>query len=250
MKCQHNTDTNTLHIDPYIKKHLKIHLVRNPFNPNDENDYIPRMKFQIPSNDFSYLIEAKLRYNSGKYASQRIRDSGYIPCCIKQSKINKVLNISVEPSYLENLRSYAAFQSMIVEIKIPNYTETIRCLVKNIGIHPGTNRVTHVQFLQIEPNRDYKIKIPVHLHGIEESKGIKQGGFLLQPSYILHVLYRTSIASRMGIFNFPSALQIEVSDLDIESTIHSQDIPLPPFLEIASDRAKRHVLITFTKNFG
>uniref|UniRef100_A0A0A9VYC3 50S ribosomal protein L25 n=1 Tax=Lygus hesperus TaxID=30085 RepID=A0A0A9VYC3_LYGHE len=139
---------------------------------------------------------------------------------------------------------------MPYHMHISGYSEPIRCLLKNIAIHMGTNRVAHAQFLQLDPNRDYRIHVPVHLRGEEECVGTKQGGFLLQPTSLLDVVFRTSIAARMGVFSFPTALFIHVSDLNIEATIHAQDIALPAFLEIASDRAKRHVLVTFTKNFG
>jgi large subunit ribosomal protein L25 len=56
--------------------------------------------------------------------------------------------------------------------------KTTQAIIKDIQFHPLTEMIIHVDFLQLDPNKEVTIEIPVRLTGT--SPGVKVGGKLVQ----------------------------------------------------------------------
>ncbi len=91
--------------------------------------------------------------------------------------------------------------------------------MQELQFHPVTDKLLHVDFLQIRDKKAVKIDLPVRLDGY--AKGIQQGGRLKANLRTLKV---------KGIFkNLPDEIVIDVTNLGISESIRVGDIKVEGF---------------------
>ena len=84
-------------------------------------------------------------------------------------------------------------------------------------MHPVTDRILHIDFLQILDNKPFKIKIPVRLEGF--SRGVQNGGRLRQNFRKLKVLGLEQ--------DMPEAVVIDITSLRIGHKRRVSDLSIP-----------------------
>jgi len=167
-------------------------------------------------------MNVHLRKETGKGYAKRLRKEGMIPAVIygweKESKSLKVN----EEEFIEFYGNSA--RNTIYKLNIES--EEIDAILKNIQRNPVTDKIIHVDFYQISPERMISIDVPVELLG--EAVGVKRGGNFYQPrKYIKITAYPKDV---------PSFLQTDISSLDIGDTIHVMDLDLPKGVQIKEKR--------------
>jgi large subunit ribosomal protein L25 len=91
--------------------------------------------------------------------------------------------------------------------------------MQELQFHPVTDKLLHIDFLQISEKKAVKIDLPVKLEGY--AKGIQQGGRLKANLRTLKV---------KGIFkNLPDEIVIDVTNLGIGESIRVSDISVEGF---------------------
>ena len=81
--------------------------------------------------------------------------------------------------------------------------------MKALQFHPVSDKVLHIDFLEVSENKPVVVEIPVQLNGLAE--GVKAGGKLALEMRKLRV---------KGLFtNFPERINIDVTDLGLGKTI-------------------------------
>ena len=105
-----------------------------------------------------------------------------------------------------------------------------RCIIQEIQFHPVTDRIIHIDFVEIKDDKPITMNVPVKFEG--DSIGIKRGGKL---DIKLKKLPVKAIPSKM-----PSYIPINITKLDIGDSIRVRDISnddyqilKPPHLMIA-----------------
>ena len=83
------------------------------------------------------------------------------------------------------------------------------CIVQDIQFHPVTDRIVHIDLLQVFPDKPIRVKLPVSTKGA--SVGVRNGGRL-------HVVYRRLPV--VGLADqIPETVMLDISDLDIGDSI-------------------------------
>ena len=86
---------------------------------------------------------------------------------------------------------------------------TYDCVVQDIQFHPVTDRIVHIDLLQIFPDKPIRVNLPVVTEGA--SVGVRNGGRL-------HVVYRRLPV--VGLADqIPESVMVDISDLDIGDSI-------------------------------
>ena len=86
---------------------------------------------------------------------------------------------------------------------------TYDCVIQDIQFHPVTDRIVHIDLLQIFPDKPIRVKLPVSTEGA--SVGVRNGGRL-------HVVYRRLPV--VGLADqIPETVMVDISDLDIGDSI-------------------------------
>ena len=91
---------------------------------------------------------------------------------------------------------------------------TYDCVVQDIQFHPVTDRIVHLDLLQVFADKAIRVKLPVTTSGA--SLGVRNGGRL-------HVVYR-----RLPVIGLadqiPESVDVDISPLDIGESIRVADI--------------------------
>ena len=91
---------------------------------------------------------------------------------------------------------------------------TYDCVVQDIQFHPVTDRIVHLDLLQVFADKAIRVKLPVTTSGA--SVGVRNGGRL-------HVVYR-----RLPVIGLadqiPDSVNVDISPLDIGESIRVADI--------------------------
>ena len=83
--------------------------------------------------------------------------------------------------------------------------------------HPVTDRILHLDFLEISDSKPFKLNLPVRLEGF--SRGVRNGGNLSQNFRKLKV---------MGLLkDMPDAVKIDITTLKIGDKIRVADLNIP-----------------------
>ncbi len=153
-------------------------------------------------------ISAQPRKQTGKSETKRIRKEGNVPCVMYGGE--EILHFYAEEnSFLELVYTPNVY---IVTINING--EKRKAVLKDIQFHPVSDKIIHIDFIEVYDDRPVTIIVPVNLTG--DSVGLKAGGKLR--------LKRRRLTIRGLAHVLPDKLDIDISDLDIGQTIQVEEL--------------------------
>jgi len=179
----------------------------------------------------SVSISGSLRENVGKKDAKAQRVQGMIPCVIYGGKEQKTF--VVEESLFRNL-IYTP-EVKFVELSLDG--QTYKAIIQETQFHPITDKLLHVDFLEVIDNKPITIEIPFKIKGT--SPGVLKGGSLSKKVRKLKV--------RGLLENVPEDITADISNLDIEDVIRISDINIDN-LTIIDNPNKVIVSVNQTRN--
>ena len=166
-------------------------------------------------------ISAKLRKGTGKTDSKALRNQGNVPCVLYGGE-KQVCFYAHENDFRNLVYTPDVF---IVELDIEG--EKYRAIMQDLQFHPVTDKLLHLDFLQIFDDKEITMTIPVHLKGM--AIGIRNGGVLS--------FRRRKIITRAIPGNLPDYIEINIEDLDIGQSIFIKDLRVNKYSFLAADNA-------------
>ncbi|WP_300793194.1 50S ribosomal protein L25/general stress protein Ctc [uncultured Bacteroides sp.] len=158
----------------------------------------------------SIEIKGSLRTETGKKATRELRKSNSVPCVLyginKDEKGNQVAtHFTVTNDGLRNL----VYTPHIYVVDLNIDGKIVTAIMKDIQFHPVTDKILHVDFLQIDESNPIVMEVPVKLEGLAE--GVKAGGKLALQVRKLKV---------KALYNLiPERLIVDVTNLGLGKTI-------------------------------
>lgn len=162
------------------------------------------------------VLKADLRDKAGKGSSRALRREDKVPAVIYGDKKEPVM-ITLGYVGLWKELNKGGFLNTTFDLEVDGKKENV--LPRDLQFHPVTDKVLHVDFLRLAKGATINLMIPVHFSGDEESPGIKGGG-------ILNVV-RHEIEFSCPVSAIPEAIKIDISELDLNDSVHISDITLP-----------------------
>jgi large subunit ribosomal protein L25 len=151
------------------------------------------------------------RENVGKKGANILRKDGSIPAVVYGGE--KQTHFSV----LENEAKKLVFTPNVYLIELELNGKKSKVILQEVQTHPVTDRVLHLDFLEIRDDKPFKLNLPVKLEGF--SKGVRNGGNLAQNFRKLKV---------MGLVkDMPDAVKIDITPLKIGDKIRVLDLNIP-----------------------
>ena len=166
-------------------------------------------------------ISAKTRNGTGKTDSKALRNQGNVPCVLYGGE-KQVCFYAHENDFRNLVHTPDVF---IVELDIEG--EKYRTVMQDLQFHPATDKLLHLDFLQIFDDKEITMTIPVHLKGM--AIGIRNGGVLS--------FRRRKIITRAIPGNLPDYIEINIEDLDIGQSIFIRDLRVDKYSFLAADNA-------------
>lgn len=158
----------------------------------------------------SIEINGSLRTETGKKATRELRKSDSVPCVLyginKDENGNQVAtHFTVTNDGLRNL----VYTPHIYVVNLNIGGKVVTAIMKDIQFHPVTDKILHVDFLQIDESNPIVMEVPVKLEGLAE--GVKAGGKLALQVRKLKVKALYSA--------IPERLIVDVTNLGLGKTI-------------------------------
>lgn len=151
----------------------------------------------------SLTIKGTKRISINRQAIRELRKQGNVPCVLYGGKEN----VHFESHALD-------FRSLVYTPDVHTVNLSIdgtgyNAVMREIQFHPVTDRIMHIDFVEIQPDKEVVMDIPVRLKG--SAAGVKEGGSLVQKIKKLKVSALPA--------NLPDNFELDVTPLEIGDSI-------------------------------
>jgi len=161
-------------------------------------------------------LNVDIRIEHGTSASRRTRLQNKVPAVVYHS------GAEATPLSVDKISLNKALKTgqMIFEVNVEDKDQFV--LVKEIQYHPVTDEIIHIDFQKVK--EDEKISLEVAVRSSGEAQGVKLGGLLVQ--------MLNSVTIRCRPAEIPEFLEIDVSDMEVNTNLFVKDITLPEGIEM------------------
>ena len=156
----------------------------------------------------SLAISVIEREKVGKSNTRSLRNQGKVPCVLYGGE-KQVCFYAHENDFRNLVNTPDVY---VVELDING--EKSRAIMQDIQFHPVTDRILHIDFLEVFEDKEVTLSIPVILNGL--AIGVRNGGNLM--------FRRRKIITRGFIDNFPDAIELNIEHLEIGQFIYIKDL--------------------------
>jgi len=160
----------------------------------------------------------------GTSAVKRLRRTGQLPA-VAYGRGKDPVNLSVDAHEFRTLLSHQGAGGLIT-LKFTDGKADLPVIVKEIQIDPRRNEVRTLDFLHVSLSEKVSSTALLVLEG--EPIGVRQDGGLLTQS--LHEIHISALPQ-----NLPESITLDITDLELNSSLHVSDIKFPEGVEAETD---------------
>ena len=178
-----------------------------------------------------FELGGELRTDLGKKASKALRNEEKIPCVLYGCG-NANTNFGVNQTSVRKL----IYTPEIFEVKLILGGKKYRAVIKEVQFHPVTDKILHMDFLEVDDVKPIVFKVPVKTEGL--AVGVRAGGKLSLDSRKLKV--------RALCKDIPGCLTVNVEKLDAGKSIKAGELSFDN-LEIVDNKETLVVSVKMTR---
>ena len=156
----------------------------------------------------SFELSGTKREGLSKQDTKKIRSEGQVPCVIYGGGENIHFSAPIL-SFRDLIYTPEAYK---VSIDVDGKKHD--AIIREVQFHPVSDKLLHIDFLEVLPDKHVTMDIPIRLTG--SSEGVKQGGKLLVKARRLKV---KGLAAHL-----PDAINIDVTPLLIGQSVRISDL--------------------------
>ena len=119
----------------------------------------------------SITINGSERESVGKVATKALRNAGMVPCVIYGG--DQPVHFAAEEKAFKNLVYTPNVHTVVIDL---GNGKTFNGILQDIQFHPVSDKILHIDFYQLDENKEIIIEVPVKIVG--KSKGVMAGGTL------------------------------------------------------------------------
>ena len=171
-------------------------------------------------------LQVQKRDGHGKGASGRLRSRDLIPGVFYTASGE---NISVQAPTLPLEKLYEEVGRTTVfnlEIDDNGHKTTHPVLIWQMQRHPYKKRFMHIDFYGVDLQKEIKVDVPIEFVGV--ARGVKMGGVL--------ETYRETVRLSSKPLEMPQKINVDISEMDINTTIDVENLQLPPNVKAVYDQ--------------
>lgn len=168
----------------------------------------------------TFALGASVR-ETNKIANRALRNQGKVPCVLYGGE--KQVYFSATENDLNKLVNTPDVYLLNIDID----GESFQAILQDIQFHPFTDRIIHIDFLQVFDDKEVTVNIPVNFIGTPI--GVRNGGNLL--------VRKRAIRTRAIPANLPDAIDINIEELKIGKFLYIGDIRDERYTFLAGDKS-------------
>ncbi|MGE0077037.1 MAG: 50S ribosomal protein L25 [Bacteroidales bacterium] len=162
----------------------------------------------------TFELNAAVRTETGKTFAKNIRKTALIPANIYGGEQNLMISVD-EKEFLKAIYTPHVY---IVNLTVDG--KVYSTIIKETQFHPVSDKVLHVDFLQISDKKKITVGLPVILQG--QAEGAKQGGKLLQ------VVRKVRVSGFAK--DLPESINVDVTNLGLGKSIMVGDLTFDKYV--------------------
>jgi large subunit ribosomal protein L25 len=162
------------------------------------------------------------RPERGTRASKRLRREGLVPGVVYGGGDGDSVSFKVDARVL---RQVLVDGSALIDLKVGGKTRPV--IVKDQQLHPVRDEVVHIDLLEVRLDEKIQTQVSVHIEGVEEAPGIKEGGVL---EHVTHQLNIEALPTAI-----PDSIKVDVSGMEIAATMHLSELTAPEGVTFLDD---------------
>ena len=163
------------------------------------------------------------RPERGSRATRRLRRQGLVPGVVYGGGDGECTAFKVDARVL---RQVLVDGSALIDLKVDG-GRVRPVIVKDQQLHPVREQPLHIDFLEVRLDETIEAPVAVHVEGVEESPGVKEGGVLEQVTHQLNIEALPT--------DIPEAIVVDVSGMEIAATMHLSQITPPSGVTFLDD---------------
>ena len=168
----------------------------------------------------TFALRANVR-ETNKIANRALRNQGKVPCVLYGGE--KQVYFSASENDLNKLVNTPDVYLLNIDIDGENF----QAILQDIQFHPLTDRIIHIDFLQVFEDKEVTVNIPINFIGTPI--GVRNGGNLLTR--------KRAIRTRAIAANLPDAININIEELKIGQFLYIGDIRDDKYTFLAGDKS-------------
>ena len=168
----------------------------------------------------TFALGASVR-ETNKIANRALRNQGKVPCVLYGGE--KQVYFSATENDLNKLVNTPDVYLLNIDID----GESFQAILQDIQFHPFTDRIIHIDFLQVFDDKEVTVNIPVNFIGTPI--GVRNGGILL--------VRKRAIRTRAIPANLPDAIDINIEELKIGKFLYIGDVRDERYTFLAGDKS-------------
>ncbi len=165
-------------------------------------------------------IEGQLRTGTGKKATRQLRSQGLVPGVIYGG--DKEVNFHAPALAFKPLVYTSDFQLANISVDGKEY----RCILKDIQLHTVSDKLNHVDFLQLIEKKKVVANIPLKFTGV--AAGVKAGGKLVTKMKSLKVKTLPEYLTEN--------IEVDLTNLEVNENIRVEEVKVDHFEILNSPR--------------
>jgi large subunit ribosomal protein L25 len=172
-------------------------------------------------------LTVQTRTQVGRNAIKKVRKQGLIPGVIYGAG-QEPINLEVNSRQLSTVLAHAASENILLELEIidgDNKRNSL-AMIQEVQHHPLQREILHIDFHAVSATEKITAEVPIEAVG--EPVGVKTNNGLLA-----HILRNLEVECLPG--DLPERIRVDVSNLDINDSIHVKELQLPPGVEAITD---------------
>ena len=169
------------------------------------------------------LIVAQ-RETTGKVSNNALRNNGMIPAVVYGLN-EPPIAIAISPKVVAKIIASETGLNSLVHLQREGTEIKRHVIIKAVQRHPVTGRLSHIDFMRVDPNHRVRVKVPIVLKGL--AIGVKEGG-------ILDFTHREIEVECLPAF-IPANVVVTVDHLKVGDSLRIDQVVLDSHLTLHGD---------------
>jgi large subunit ribosomal protein L25 len=157
----------------------------------------------------SITIKGSQRESVGKVATKAVRNAGMVPCVIYGGK--QPVHFAAEEKAFKSLVYTPNAHTVVIDLD----GITTNAVLQDIQFHPVSERINHIDFFQLDENKEIIMEVPVKVTGT--SPGVLLGGVLN--------LNQRRLKVKALPKNLPDFVEANISELQMGNKLYVTKLP-------------------------
>jgi large subunit ribosomal protein L25 len=171
------------------------------------------------------VVAVETRDNFGKNACRRLRAAGKIPANVYGMGMPS-FPVAVDPRGVEEVLRMSSGRNTIFTLSLAGGEKNRAVMLREMQRDPVNEKLTHVDFVRVDPDKRIHVRVPVRLVGIPE--GVKNEAGLMD-----FVHREVEVACLPA--SIPEHLDVDVSHLHNNQHVSVKELHVEEGVEIVED---------------